>query len=62
LLSLRGRTQWARTLEPLPEGQAARWEAANYLLAALGLAAVLLWRHLVARADRRRHQRVLAEV
>ncbi|WP_062194755.1 Gldg family protein [Caldimonas taiwanensis] len=62
LLSLRGRSQWARTLEPLPEGQAARWEAANYLLAALGLAAVLLWRHLVARADRRRHQRVLAEV
>jgi ABC-2 type transport system permease protein len=62
LLALRGRSQWARTLEPLPEGHAARWEAANYLLAALGLAAVVLWRRLVARADRRRHQRVLAEV
>ncbi|MFN3296344.1 Gldg family protein [Caldimonas sp.] len=62
LLALRGRSQWARTLDPLPEGHAARWEAANYGLAALGLAAVVLWRHLIARADRRRHQRVLAEV
>ncbi len=62
LLALRGRTQFARTLEPLGEGQARIWEYINYALALLGLVLVWVWRRLVAREDRRRHQRVLAGV
>ena len=62
LLALRGRTQLARTLEPMPEERQRGWEIGNYLLALLGLAAVWAWRRAVARGDAARHQRILAEV
>jgi ABC-2 type transport system permease protein len=62
LLALRGRTQFARTLEPLDEHHQRIWEYINYALALAGLALVWIWRRLVARSDRRHHQRVLAGV
>lgn len=62
LLALRGRTQLARTLRALPEGQHRVWEVGNYIAALAGLALVWGWRRAVARADRARHQRILAEV
>lgn len=62
LLALRGRTQLARTLDPLREGEQRLWEYLNYGLAVLGLAAVWGWRRRVAATDRRVYDRILAEV
>ncbi|WP_292998036.1 Gldg family protein [Nevskia sp.] len=62
LLSLRGRSQFARTLLPMPEARAQLWEYANYGLAVFGLGLVWLWRRRVAQQDQRRYQRILAEV
>jgi len=62
LLALRGRTQLARTLEPMAEERQRGWEIGNYLLALVGLALVWAWRRAVARSDVARHQRILAEV
>ena len=62
LLALRGRSQLARTLDPLGEDQQRRWEYLNYGLALLGLIAVWGWRRSVAAADRRRYRQLLAEV
>jgi ABC-2 type transport system permease protein len=61
LLALRGRTQLARTLDPLPEGRHQLWESANYGLALIGLLAIWIWRRRVAVADQRRYQQVLRE-
>jgi len=61
LLSLRGRTQLARTLEPLDEGRQRFWEYLNYGLALGGLVLVWAWRRRVAAGDRLRYQRILAE-
>ena len=61
LLALRGRTQFARTLRPLPPPAQARWEYLNYALALAGLLLVWLWRRWVARQDRRRYRRILGE-
>ena len=61
LLALRGRTQFARTLRPLPPPAQARWEYLNYALALAGLLLVWLWRRWVARQDRRRYRRILEE-
>jgi ABC-2 type transport system permease protein len=62
LLDLRGRTQLARTLEPLPEPQQRGWEIGNYILALIGVALVWGWRRWVARSDAQRAQRLLAGV
>ena len=61
LLALRGRTQLARTLEPLDEGRQQFWEYLNYGLALGGLGLVWAWRRRVAAGDRLRYQRILAE-
>ncbi|WP_127476453.1 Gldg family protein [Sulfurivermis fontis] len=62
LLALRGRTQLARTLNPLREGEQRLWEYVNYGLALLGLVAVWGWRRRAMAADRRRYEHILAEV
>lgn len=62
LLALRGRTQLARTLDPLPDGRQQLWESMNYGLALIGLLTVWVWRRRVAMADHKRYQQVLMEV
>jgi len=62
LLALRGRTQLARTLDPMPDGEQRVWEWVNYGLAVLGLLAVWGWRRKVAAADKQHYNAVLAEV
>lgn len=62
LLALRGRTQLARTLDPIPADGQRFWEYLNYALALGGLALVWAWRRRVAVADHRRYQQILAEV
>ncbi|HEX8739170.1 MAG TPA: Gldg family protein [Casimicrobiaceae bacterium] len=61
LLALRGRAQFARTLDPLSEHGERIWEYANYVLAAIGLLVVWLWRRSVAKADARRYRHILEE-
>lgn len=61
LLALRGRTQFARTLDPLSERGERIWEYANYVLAAIGLFIIWLWRRSVAKGDARRYQRIFEE-
>ncbi|OQX45848.1 MAG: ABC transporter permease, partial [Candidatus Sedimenticola endophacoides] len=62
LLALRGRTQLARTLDPMSDGEQQVWEWINYGLALLGLLAVWGWRRRVAAADAQGYNVVLAEV
>ncbi|WP_031432116.1 Gldg family protein [Methylomarinum vadi] len=62
LLVLRGRTQLARTLDPMPDGEQRVWEWINYGLALVGLLAVWGWRRRVAASDARGYNAVLAEV
>lgn len=62
LLSLRGRTQLARTLYPMREGGQRLWESLNYGLALAGLLAIWIWRRRVAAVDRIRYQKILSEV
>lgn len=62
LLALRGRTQLARTLDPLPDGRQQLWESLNYGLALIGLLTVWIWRRRVAVADHKRYQQILMEV
>jgi len=62
LLQLRGRTQLARTLYPVPDEVQQWWEYLNYGLALIGLIAVWFWRTRVAAADLRLYQRILEEV
>ncbi|ROU02191.1 ABC transporter permease [Marinobacter sp. R17] len=62
LLALRGQTQFARTLVPMDNNTQRFWEYLNYGLAALALLLVWLWRRSVRAGDRRRYQRILAEV
>jgi len=62
LLALRGRTQLARTLRPLPEDRQRLWEVMNYAFALLGLVLVWLWRRRVAGSARKHYAQILAEV
>lgn len=62
LLALRGRTQLARTLDPLADGRQQLWESLNYGLALIGLLTVWIWRRRVAVADHKRYQQILMEV
>ncbi len=62
LLALRGRSQFARMLEPLGEADRMFWEYLNYGLALGGLLLVWGWRAYARRLDQARYQRILAEV
>lgn len=62
LLALRGQSRYARTLKPLTRQQQLAWEYANYGLALAGLVMIALWRKQVRASDRRRYQKILAEV
>ncbi len=62
LLALRGKTELARTLEPLTPAQRQFWEALNYGMAVLAMGLLAFWRHRVRISDRVRYQRILAEV
>mgnify|MGYP006997587135 FL=1 len=59
LLSIRGRTQFSRTLRPMtPKAQAA-WEYANYVIAIVLLLFVWIWRRQVNRAALGRFKQLL---
>ena len=62
LLALRGQSRYARTLVPLRREQQLSWEYGNYGMALVGLLLVLLWRKQVEARNRRRYQKILAEV
>ncbi|MCB1850712.1 MAG: Gldg family protein [Gammaproteobacteria bacterium] len=62
LLTLRGRTQLARTLNPLAVERQRLWEYLNYSLALAGVLGVWIWRRKVAIADRKRYAEILAEI
>ena len=59
LLSIRGRAQFSRTLDPLDPNAQVFWEYLNYGLALLGLLAVWLIRRQVNRQARQRYAAVL---
>jgi ABC-2 type transport system permease protein len=59
LLTIRGRSQYLRTLEPLDRNTEVFWEYLNYALALLGLLAVWAIRALVNRRARRRYTALL---
>jgi len=61
LLSIRGRSQFSRTLEPLDREEQQFWEYLNYALALLGLGAVWLVRRTARRRALRHYQTVLQE-
>lgn len=61
LLALRGRTQFARTLEPLEAEQQQFWEGLNYVLALGGLALVWLARRGLRGAREKRYELILKE-
>ena len=61
LLSIRGRTQFSRTLAPMPQGERALWEYLNYGLALAGLLGIWLWRRWAQRSSLIRFQNILAQ-
>jgi len=62
LLALRGRSQLARTLVTMPEGEQMTLEYLNYGLVIFGLFIIWLWRFWVRRVDAGRYRAILAEV
>ena len=62
LLSLRGRSQTAHTLDPVGAEAQQIWEGANYVLALLGLGLVGLLRRLLLALRARRYRSILKEV
>lgn len=62
LLALRGRTQLARTLNPISESGQRFHEYLNYGFALAGVLLVWAWRRQVATADRKRYEQILAEI
>lgn len=62
LLSIRGRAQFARTLQPMTQSTRFFWEYLNYGLAILGLMLVWGWRKLRNASKQKHYTRLLAEV
>jgi ABC-2 type transport system permease protein len=62
LSSLRGRSQFARTLLPMSETEQQKWEIANYILALVGLFTVWFWRRSTIKRDQIRYQKILNKI
>ncbi len=62
LSSLRGRSQFARTLLPMTETEQQKWEIANYILVLIGLMLVWVWRRNVLKRDQIRYQKILSKI
>ena len=61
LLSIRGRTQFSRTLTSMASGEQAWWEYLNYGIALAGLLGIWLWRRWAQRLSLARFQTLLAQ-
>ncbi|MCH2492625.1 MAG: Gldg family protein [Gammaproteobacteria bacterium] len=61
LLSIRGRTQFSRTLRPMAPNEQAVWEYANYVIAIMLLLFVWIWRRQVNRAALSRFNQLLKD-
>jgi ABC-2 type transport system permease protein len=61
LLSIRGRTQFSRTLTSMASGEQAWWEYLNYGIALAGLLGIWLWRRWAQRSSLARFQTLLAQ-
>ncbi len=62
LSSLRGRSQFARTLLPMSENEQQRWESANYFLALFGLLLVWFWRKRSFKSDQLKYKSILSKI
>jgi len=62
LSSLRGRSQFARTLLPMSESDQKKWEIINYILALIGLLIVWFWRRSSVKNDQIRYQKILTKI
>ncbi len=61
LLKLRGKSQFARTLEPMSEENQQIWEIFTYILVILGLFAIWIFRRQAAKKDKDRYKSILQE-
>ena len=61
LLSIRGRTQFSRTLVSMVPGEQALWEYLNYGIALAGLLGIWFWRRWAKRSSLIRFQKFLAQ-
>jgi ABC-2 type transport system permease protein len=61
LLSIRGRTQFSRTLTSMASGEQAWWEYLNYGIALAGLLGIWLWRRWAQRSRLARFHTLLAQ-
>jgi ABC-2 type transport system permease protein len=61
LLSIRGRTQFSRTLVSMAPSRQAMWEYLNYGIALAGLLGIWFWRRWAKRSSLMRFQNFLAQ-
>ena len=61
LLSIRGRTQFSRTLVPMAPSRQAMWEYLNYGIALAGLLGIWFWRRWAKRSSLIRFQNFLVQ-
>jgi ABC-2 type transport system permease protein len=61
LLSIRGRSQFSRTLVPMVSGEQALWEYLNYGVALAGLLGIWFWRRWAKRSSLIRFQKFLVQ-
>ncbi|MDF3128541.1 Gldg family protein [Kiritimatiellaeota bacterium B1221] len=62
LLRIRGRAQFARTLNPMTDTRRRIWEYGNYAVACLGLVLIGLVRKIFERRKHKQYKQILAEV
>jgi ABC-2 type transport system permease protein len=62
LLSIRGRTQLARTLDPMEDSKRRAWEYGNYAAAFAGLIIVWMIRMILRQRKQAQYKEILAEI